>query len=278
MGTAERVVSDAPFHLHDLWHPVRRERPAARCCTICEEPRQYVKKTGQQWTTLDKLRLSNRNAIKFKEPGLIGVGIEPHFAIGQRALFLRTPEVNVLWDCVPLLDQAVVEAIKALGGISAIAISHPHYYSTVVEWSRAFGGVPIYLHAADRQWVMRPDKAIVFWDGETRILAKGLIQVRCGGHFEGGTVLHWAGGAEGRGVLLSGDIIQVVPDRKHVSFMYSYPNYIPLPASTVKRIVQAMEPFEYDRVYGAFWDMVIERDGKAAVKRSAYRYLEAIGR
>jgi hypothetical protein len=250
--------------------------PAA--CTTCEEPRQYVKKTGQQWTTLDRLRLTNRNALKFEEPGLIGVGIEPHFAIGQRALFLRTPKANVLWDCLSLLDPAVVEAIQALGGIAAIAISHPHYYSSMVEWSRAFGNVPIYLHAADRQWVMRPDKAIVFWEGEIRPLAEGMTLIRCGGHFDGGVVLHWAGGAGGKGALLSGDILQVVPDRKHVSFMYSYPNYVPLPASAIERIAGAVEPFDYDRVDGAFWDMVIEQDGKAAVKRSAERYVRAIGK
>jgi hypothetical protein len=137
--------------------------------------------------------------------------------------------------------------------------------------------VPIYLHAADRQWVMRPDQALVFWQGETRTLDDGLTLVRCGGHFDGGTALHWSEGAGGRGALLAGDIIQVVPDRKHVSFMYSYPNYIPLPASAIERIVKAVEPFEYDRVYGAFRDMVIERDGKAVVKRSAERYLQAIG-
>jgi hypothetical protein len=247
-------------------------------CTICQDERQYVKATGQQWTSLERLRITNRNSVKFKEPGLIGVGIDPHFAIGQRALFLRTPKAHVLWDCLPLLDEAVVEALQALGGISAIAISHPHYYASMVEWSRAFGGVPIYLHAADRPWVMRPDKAIVFWEGETRRLAEGLTLVRCGGHFDGGTVLHWAGGAGGRGALLSGDIIQVVPDRKHVSFMYSYPNYIPLPASAIERIVRAVEPFEYDRVYGAYWDMVIERDGKAVVQRSAQSYLRTIRR
>ena len=245
-------------------------------CAICQDERQYVKATGQQWTTLDRLRLTNRNSIRFEEPALIGIGIEPHFAIGQRALFLRTPKANILWDCLPLFDQAVVEAFKAMGGISAMAISHPHYYSSMVEWSRAFGGIPIYLHAADRQWVMRPDKAITFWEGETRALADGLTVIRCGGHFDGGTVLHWAGGAGGQGTLLTGDIIQVVADRKHVSFMYSYPNYIPLSASAIERIVKAVEPFEYDRVYGAFWDMVIEADGKAVVKRSAERYLRAI--
>jgi glyoxylase-like metal-dependent hydrolase (beta-lactamase superfamily II) len=247
-------------------------------CTICDEPRQYVKKTGQQWTTLDRLRLTNRNSIKFKEPGLTGIGIEPQFGIGQRALFLRTSKANILWDCLPLLDEAVVEAIKAMGGISAIAISHPHYYSSMVEWSQAFGGVPIYLHAADRQWVMRSDNAIVFWEGETRNLAEGLTLIRCGGHFDGGTVLHWEGGSGGNGALLTGDIIQVVPDRQHVSFMYSYPNHIPLPASEIEQILRAVEPFQYDRIYGAFWDMVIEQDGMAVVKRSAERYLRAIGR
>jgi len=247
-------------------------------CTICEEPRQYVKASGQNWTTLEKLRITNRNAIRHEEPGLIGIGVEPHFAIGQRALFLRTPKTNVLWDCLSLLDGAVVEAIKALGGISAIAISHPHYYSSMVEWSRAFGGIPIYLHADDRQWVMRPDKAIVYWEGETKTLGDGLTLIRCGGHFDGGTVLHWAGGVSGKGSLLSGDIIQVVPDRKHVSFMYSYPSYIPLSASAIERIVNAVEPFEYDRVYGAFWDTVIVSEGKAVVRKSAERYLRAIGR
>src|SRR6516164_9462820 len=89
-------------------------------CAICQDERQYVKATGQQWTTLDKLRLTNRNSLRFEEPGLMGVGIEPHFAIGQRALFLRTPKANVLWDCLSLLDEAVVEAVQALEGLSAI--------------------------------------------------------------------------------------------------------------------------------------------------------------
>jgi hypothetical protein len=250
--------------------------PAA--CAICEDERQYIKATGQQWTTPERLRLTNRSSIRFEEPGLTGIGIEPHFAIGQRALLVQTPSGNVLWDCISLLDPAVVDMVRALGGLSAIAISHPHYYSSMVDWSRALGGVPIHLHAADRQWVMRPDAAIVFWEGATRKLGEGLTLVRCGGHFEGGTILHWAGGAGGKGALLTGDILQVVADRKHVSFMWSYPNYVPLPASTIVTIVRAVGTLEYDRLYGAFWDMAIERDGKAAVQQSVDRYLRALGR
>jgi hypothetical protein len=248
--------------------------PAA--CAICQDDRQYLKITGQQWTTQEQLRLTHRNSLRQEEPGLIGIGIEPQFAIGQRALLVRNGKGNVLWDCIPLLDNALVELVTAIGGIQAIAISHPHYYSSMVDWSCAFGGVPIYLHAADRRWVMHPDDAIVFWDSHTRPLGDDLTLVHCGGHFDGGTVLHWPGGAGGRGALLTGDILQVVPDRKHVSFMYSYPNYVPLSAAAVDRIVRAVEPFDYDRVYGAFWDLTIQQNAKAAVVGSAERYRRAI--
>ena len=60
-------------------------------CAVCQDDRQYVKVTGQQWTTHEKLRLTNRNSIRFEEPGLIGIGVEPQFAIGQRALLVRCP-------------------------------------------------------------------------------------------------------------------------------------------------------------------------------------------
>ena len=91
----------------------------------------------------------------------------------------------------------------------------------MVEWADRFG-IPIYLHEADREWVMRPSERITFWSGETYPLSDGMTLLRLGGHFPGGTVLHWKQGAGGKGVLLSGDIIQVVADRRWVSFMYSY--------------------------------------------------------
>lgn len=163
--------------------------------------------------------------------------------------------------------------VKAIGRISAIAISH--YFTSMVEWSRAFDNLPIYLHVADKQWVMRPNKAIGFGEGDTKPFVDGLTLVRCGGYFDGGTVLHWQDGADGKGALLTGDIIQVAAGRKHVSFMYSYPNYVPLSAA-VQTIVRAVEAFEYDRIYGAFWDTVIDPHGKATVIWSAEPYLRAI--
>jgi len=249
--------------------------PAA--CPICDDERQYVGWDGQQWTTLEALREKHHTLIKEEEPGLSGIGTEPAFAINQRALLIKSSGGNVLWDCIPLLDDATVEAVQADGGISAIAISHPHYYSSMVEWSAAFGGAPIYLHAADRAWVMRPDPAIHFWEGDTHPFHDNLTLIRCGGHFEGGTVLHWPAGAAGRGALLTGDTIYVAQDRRTVSFMRSFPNYIPLGAAAVRHIVEMVEPYAYDRIYSAWWGRVLDRLARAAVAFSAERYIRAIG-
>jgi glyoxylase-like metal-dependent hydrolase (beta-lactamase superfamily II) len=245
-------------------------------CPICEDERQYVGLQGQKWTTLEELRSAHRNRFRDEEPGLLSIVTNPRFGIGQRAFLVRTPGGNILWDCVSLIDAETVEAVADAGGLRAIAISHPHYYASMVEWSRAFRDAPIYLHAWDQQWVMRPDPHIAFWDGEQKPLWDDIRLICCGGHSQGGTVLHWPKGAAGRGALLSGDIIQVVPDRGWVSFMYSYPNLIPLHAAAIRRIVNAVEPFAFERVYGAFSDMTVQTDGKAAIRRSAERYVQAI--
>ena len=254
-------------------YPDRDQPPGG--CTICQEERQYVNPLGQSWTTLAAMRRTHFNAFRQHERGLTGIGTTPNFAIAQRALLLRCDIGNILWDCISFIDDATVEIVRALGGIAGIAISHPHYYSSMVEWSKAFDGAPIWLHAADRRWVVRPDPAVAFWDGETKRLAEGVTLIRCGGHFAGGTVLHWRQGGGGKGALLSGDIVQVGPDRK-VSFMRSYPDLIPLDAGTVSKIAGILEPWPFDPIYGAWWDRVISTGGKEAMAYSVRRYIAAV--
>ena len=249
------------------------EEPPAEC-PICEDERQYLPPEGQQWTTLDAVRADHKAEIREQEPRLTGMGIKPQFAIGQRALLLESPSGNVLWDCLPLLD-AHASFVHERGGLAAIAISHPHYYTTMVEWAHAFA-CPILVHEADREWVMRPDTSVELWTGDIRELASDLTLIRLGGHFDGGQVLHWRDGAEGRGALLSGDIVQVVSGARWVSFMYGYPTLIPLPAREVERIAAVLEPYEFDRIYGAWWPAVVREDGKAVVRRSSERYVRAI--
>jgi hypothetical protein len=248
--------------------------PPSRC-PICEDERQFVRHAGQEWTTLKRLQTDHRNRIEDEARQLLGIGTEPEFGIGQRALLLQSPGGNLLWDCITLLDEKAGAEVEARGGIRGIAISHPHFYSSMIEWAERFEA-QIFLHAADREWVMRDSPRIQFWEGSTLSLWDELTLINLGGHFEGGTVLHWPMGANGKGALLTGDIITVVQDRRYVSFLRSYPNLIPLGASAIRRIVERIEPFSFEQIYGGWWQANVLADGKAAVARSAQRYLRAI--
>jgi len=254
-----------------MQYPDSAQPPAQ--CVICEEERQYVPPRGQTWTTLAALSQSHMNSFHEYDTGLIGIGAG--FAIGQRALLVRTEGGNVLWDCVATLDAATVSMIKGLGGLKAIAISHPHFYTTMVEWAHAFN-CQVHLNAADKDWIMRKDPAVKLWEGDTLRLWDGLTLVRCGGHFPGGTVMHWKGGAGGRGIVCAGDILTVTTDRKWLSFMRSYPNFIPLSARAVEHIGKALSSFQFDALYGHYFDRVIAKDARQVLEKSIARYIAAV--
>ena len=224
---------------------------------------------------MGRLAPDHHNRFEDEAPQLLGIGTEPEFAIGQRALLLQSPGGNLLWDCISLLDDKTIAEVNAHGGVRAIAISHPHFYSAMVEWSERFDA-RIFLHVKDRQWVMCESRRIEFWEGEILPLWDGLTLINCAGHFEGGAVLHWPAGGNGKGALLTGDILTVVQDRRYVSFMRSYPNLIPLGPAAIHRILETIEPFSFEQIYGGWWKDNVLADAKAAVARSAERYLRAI--
>src|SRR6202047_3760295 len=220
-------------------YPETAEPPSR--CAICEDERQCGPRAGQAWTTPASLASGHVNAWRRLEADLFEIHTQPQFAIGQRALLLRTPQGNILWDCIALLDDATKALVRGLGGLVAIAISHPHYYTCMQDWARSFD-CPVHLHAADAAWIMRADSMIRLWDGETLEIAQGVTLLRLGGHFPGGTVLHWAEGADGRGAILSGDILQVAAGVRRVSFLWRYTNMMPLAGATVRRITDTVSP------------------------------------
>jgi hypothetical protein len=250
-------------------YPDTDEPPAH--CPICEDERQYVGWQGQQWTTVTDLVSHHASELRNEEPDLIGVGIEPTFGIGQRALLVRTPHGNVLWDCVPLLDDAARHRITELGGIDTICMSHPHFYGANIDIADAFDA-RVLIPRADQDWIQRWSPRIQLFDDEAEPLP-GLTLARIGGHFDGAAVLHWPAGSDGRGALLTGDTITVVQDRDWVSFMWSYPNLLPLDEHAVLDIAARVERFTFDRVYGGWWGRVVVEDGAGAVRRSADRYV-----
>ena len=134
---------DGQLYLRALWRPTRRGREATCALRYLRDEREAVYREGQPWTTLADLRRDHYNVIQPLERDLIGICTEPHFAIGQQALLIQTSEGNVLWDCVSLLDDATIAAVRAAGGLAAIASSHPHFYGALVEWSQAFVGITI---------------------------------------------------------------------------------------------------------------------------------------
>lgn len=245
-------------------------------CPICSDDRQFVPWDGQKWTTLATLQKNHANQIQKVEKGIYTLQTTPGFAIGQRTIFIQTEQGNILWDCISLIDETTVELLNHLGGVDAIAISHPHYYSTMAEWSNAFNNAPIYLHKKDADFVLQKSENIVFWEGNSLELWENIQLINPGGHFPGATVLHQYDPEKDAYSLFTGDIINVEPDMKTLSFMYSYPNHIPLSAKDIEIIRDRMEGIPFERIFGAWYKRNIMKDGRALFDASLERYLKIV--
>ena len=211
--------------------------------------------------------------------GFVGLSTEPSFAFDQRALLVRWRDSNLLWDCLTLLDDATVVEIERLGGLAGIAVSHPHHYGAMVEWAQRFD-CPVFLHEADRAWVTREDPRLEFWSGDTLDLGEGLTLIRTGGHFAGSQVLHIAA----ESTVLAGDAVFLTMDPDWVSFNFAsaqlpggnWAQLLPLDEQATRRVANALEPFEFETIIGAWWDHVVPRSGDKMVQRSAERYIRAL--
>jgi glyoxylase-like metal-dependent hydrolase (beta-lactamase superfamily II) len=247
------------------------DRPPAECA-ICTDERQYVPLQGQRWTTSEALALNGTTAsLEFMEPGLYRMTVSPQVGIGQQSFLVQTAAGNLLWEPPGFISDDALEAVRVLGGVAAISASHPHLTGASISWSEAFDHAPVYVAEPDEEWIRRPDAAIEFWSGTERPLP-GITFVQCGGHFRGSSMALWESGADGRGAFLTGDTIFIGPSRWTVSAMRSYPNLIPLPERAIRQILDAIEPHDYDRLYGPF-GQVVEIDAREVVETSLERYI-----
>lgn len=251
------------------------EAPPERC-PICDDDRQHVGWDGQRWTTHDELAATLHVRIE-PDGDLLAVGIAERVGIPQRALLVPDEHAgNVLWDCIGVVTDEAVDRLTALGGVQAIAISHPHFYSAMVEWSDAFGGIPIHLHEADRDWVTRTSPHVRHWSGGRLALSPALTLIHLPGHFPGSSVLHWRSRSLGRDILLAGDSLHVAADRRHVSVMHSVPNFIPVGPDVIDDVRRRLTGVPVDDVYGFTWGLNVIGDGRAAIDASLDRYRRAI--
>ncbi|WP_141396690.1 MBL fold metallo-hydrolase [Microbacterium gorillae] len=248
-------------------------------CPICWDVRNQMRR-GQPrgWTTVEQLGADHRNVFR-DDAGFTGIGTEPAFGLEQRAVLVPFGESNLLWDCVTLIDDETVAEIERRGGLSAIAISHPHYYASMVQWAERFD-VPVYLHEDDRAWAMRDDSRIVFWSGETLSLSDDLTLVRVGGQFAGSQILHVAS----RDAVLVGDSVLTTLDPDWVGFSYAsgeipgggWTQLLPLDEVATKQLHDAFAALDFDLVVGSWWEHNLPTNGKDIILRSAVRSILAV--
>ncbi|MDW9378695.1 hypothetical protein [Chryseobacterium sp. JV558] len=241
-------------------------------CAICMEERQYVPAAGQEWTSHDILLKTHATEIKQLNDKLYEICITPKFAIGQRAFLLISEHGNILWDCIPLLDENVIDFIRSKGGLKAIAFSHPHYYSNMNDWADLFR-CPVYIHKNDEPYISEKGNNILLWEENELPLWDGMCLINIGGHFAGSTILLHTTMSE-KGTVLCGDTFYLSPSMKHFAVMYSYPNRIPLPLKEIKRIKEQVKNINFDSVYGFYPYQNLPHNAKEILMDSLERYLQ----
>lgn len=276
------------------------DRSLLASCGICDDPRQFVPVTGQTFTTLGALKeKGHRNVwkkIQDDDERFWSIRTEPQVAIGQRCILVTTPKGNILWDCITYLDEPTIAWVNSLGGLAAIVISHPHYYSTHLVWAETFA-CPVYLSWEDKQWLNRLDrlgKARTFVEGteeeiEVRGEKTGVKILKLGGHFPGSLVLL----AYGR--LLIADTIVTTPSglgdwtkgpdvtksarpfgMNSYSFMWSIPNMIPLSADEIAGMWTVLKNHNFQSTHGAFLGMEVSDGSKGSTTSVKRRILDSM--
>lgn len=239
-------------------------------CPLCADERQFVPPSGQSWVTRSQLESEGHTiSVREVEPGLHALRTEPKLGIGQTCYLVQTEQGNLLFDVPPYIDAEAVKAVGNLGGIDAIAPSHPHMFGTQLEWSAAFNDAAVFVCTADAGWLQRTGHCIVTFDEQVEVIS-GMILRRVGGHFPGSSIAWWPG-HDDAGVMLGGDTISPVARTGWVTFMRSFPNYLPLSANVVRRIAGSVNDLTFDRLYGNFGQQTPE-GADAAVQNSAERY------
>ncbi|OCF45103.1 hydrolase [Kwoniella heveanensis CBS 569] len=291
-------------------------------CPVCLDPRQYVPASGQQWTTLAELskdqasgeekgkgqERKHRLLVDERDESISMIVTEPGFGINQTPILIETADGSYVWDCAAFLSLPLIGHLTSLKRpLKGIAISHPHFFSTSLTWSRALN-VPLYLNEDDKEWYqrlgdIRESDPVIWWIGE-RELGRGVKVIQCGGHFPGSSVLYWDRLTEPAppkddlptkptpvsGILFTADTLMVQPTQRGFSFLWSVPNMIPLRPKAILRIYTTLKHLSFDEATSSWpnkWirpsssssssDSEANDDAKKALEESVILYLAAEG-
>ena len=243
---------------------------APKTCITCLDERQWVPQEGQKWVSHSKLLKTHSVKLNRIQENLYELTINPKFAIGQRAMLVLSEHGNILWDCIPLLDEMTIEFIKAKGGLRAIAFSHPHFYSNMNEWADVFD-CPILIHKNDAEHIMVKGNHITLWEGNELELWDKMKLFLIGGHFAGSSLLHVPHLSK-KGSIICGDTLYLSPNKQHFSVVWSSPNRMPLPLKEMRRIQARLEHITFDAFYGYISTQNLTHKVKEVLKKSFEKY------
>ncbi|ORY29341.1 hypothetical protein BCR39DRAFT_532414 [Naematelia encephala] len=266
-------------------------------CVICEDPRQFVPASGQSWSSLAELgETRTQRLTEDQEDGRIKfIHTEPGFGINQTPILIETNGGSYIWDCAAYISPHLISYLSSLRmPLKAIAISHPHFFSTSLTWSRALR-VPLYLCSADKEWFQRlsditPQDDVRWWTDEID-LGPAVKLIQCGGHFPGSSILHWDRLSESpppldnlptkptpvSGIILTADTIMVQPTQKRFTFIWSAPNMIPLDPHEVIRIYDKVKYLPFGQASSTWPGRFIRQDAKDVLRRSIEEHARACG-
>lgn len=270
------------------------DRDSIRTCALCDDPRGSVPASGQAFTSMSELKAQGHRNVFEEYAGdsrITYITSRPPIGIGQRATLIQTRAGNILWDCITLLDDDTLRHIRGLGGLRAIVISHPHFYSAHAQWARAFA-CRVYLAADDAKWTtMRSGHQLLVPDVETPVLDTGAKMIRLGGHFPGSMVLLYD-----RHVFIADTLMmtpagfgdwtadamgsprQRPPGQNSFAFMWSFPNRIPLGPDEIARMWYIICKYRFEAAHGSFAHCDMEDvNAKARLLDSMQMQIRAMG-
>lgn len=266
-------------------------------CPICEDPRQFVPASGQSWTTLAELQSSRTTSLlrDDEDSRITFIQTEPAFGINQTPILIETHGGSYIWDCATLISPSLIGHLELLKSpLKAMAISHPHFFTTSLTWARALQ-IPLYLCEADREWFQRlpdvKDDDDIRWFTDEALLGHGVKVIQCGGHFSGSSILHWDRLSEPppsqsdlptkptpvSGIIFTADTIMVQPHQHGFTFPWSVPNLIPLRPKDVVQIQTRLKDVPFHEATSTWPNRFVRLDAKKVLEESVTAHLAACG-
>lgn len=220
-------------------------------CPVCVDYRHVLPANGWSFSGLEEARGLGRSLFEEIEAGIFRYGTETPLGISPLGYVVVRPDGNVGFEGTGWYDDAALEHIESIGGISYLSASHPHSYGALWQLRERFEPEVI-LQADDLVWATAFPPTWTF-DDRLRI-GDDVELIRTGGHFAGHTILNLSE----RGIVFAGDALkfEIDPDDARLAIGLSthkaFVRRIPLTPLEVQRYRDIFVTLDFDQAWTPF--------------------------